>query len=139
MVQLHGIELEEAVEVHKLYACATVDLVLVHAVVEEVLHHAVGVRVAIGDGVAEQRAVVAEEREVAAPGVDADALNVDAALCGELQSAYDFVVECVEIPIEMSAQGDERVVEASELLKVDAPFIERADDGTAGCGSKING
>ena len=136
---LHGIELEEAVEVHKLYAGAAINLVLVHAVVEEVLHHAVGVRVAIGDGVAEQRAVVAEKREVAAPGVDADTLNVDATLCSELQSAYDFVVESVEIPIEMSAQSDERVVEARELLKVNAAFVECADDGASGGSSQING
>ena len=49
------------------------------------------------------------------------------------------MLRCAASCSEMSAQGDERVVEASELLKVDAPFIERADDGTAGCGSKING
>ena len=106
---------------------------------EEALHYAVGVRVAIGDGVAKQCAVVAEKREVAAPGVDADTLNVDATLCSELQSAYDFVVESVEIPIEMSAQSDERVVEARELLKVNAAFVKCADDGASGGSSQING
>ena len=71
---LQGKEMEQRVEGHKLDAGTGIDVLLGHPLGEETLHTAVGVRVAVAVGEAQQLTVFVEEGEVAAPRVDADAL-----------------------------------------------------------------
>ena len=117
VVAAHGIELEQRVEVHELYAGNVIDSFFVDTLFEILLHASEGVRVAVGDGVTQRCAVIADEHEIDAPGIDTDGGELDAALCSQLQSADHLVVEGEDIPVEMSASVYEIVVEACELFE----------------------
>jgi hypothetical protein len=67
-------ELVERIDRQELHAGGLVDLVAAHAG-EDRLHHARRPRIAIVVRVFKQRAALAEERVVDAPGIDADALE----------------------------------------------------------------
>ncbi len=96
-------------------------------------------RVAVAQWTSEQGTVAAKEGEVAAPGVDADALDADAALGGHLQSLDNLVVEGIEVPVEVSSHGNERVVEPGELLHAHMPVIERPDNRAPRRGAEVYG
>ena len=88
----HGIELEDAVEVHQLNAGDVVDLALADDVLQVVVHGVEGDGVAIGARVAQDGAVGSDADEVDAPRVDADRGDRQSAAASLLQSADDLEV-----------------------------------------------
>ncbi len=86
-------------------------------------------RVAIGQRVAQQGTVVAEEGEVAAPGVNADALDGDAALGCHLQTFDNLVIKGIEIPVKMMVERNEWIVKTRERFHAHTAVVERTDDG----------
>ena len=73
-------------------------------------------RVAVSHRVAEDISVFVYIYKVASPGVNTDALDVNATLRHEFQTFDNLKVECVDIPIEVTACFDKVVVEAGQLL-----------------------
>lgn len=73
--------------------------------------------------------VVAEEGEVAAPGVNAYALYGDAALGCHLQAFDDLVIKGIEIPVKMMVERNEWIVKTRERFHAHMTIVERTDDG----------
>ena len=73
-------------EVHKLDSGLLIYLFLADFLVEIFLHHAEGMRVAVGERIAENVPVFIYIYEVASPGIDTDAFDVDTALRHEFQT-----------------------------------------------------
>ncbi len=92
-VVAQGVELEKGVELHELYAGPVVDFALV-VHLHVALDRAVRLRVAVAVREAEELAVLAEEGEVAAPGVDAYGVDFDVLINGLLEGDDDLVVKC---------------------------------------------
>ncbi len=78
-----------------------------------------GYKVAIGERVAEDSSVLAHIYEVASPGVDTDALDMDASLSHEFQALDDFLVERIDVPIEVIACLDKMIVEACQFFQIE--------------------
>ena len=107
------------VEVHELDARLLIYLFLADFLVEIFLHHAEGMRVAVGERVAEDISVFIYIYEVASPGVDTDALDMDASLSHEFQALDDFLVERIDVPIEVIACLDEMIVETCQFFQIE--------------------
>ena len=118
----HSVYLEEGVEVHELDARLLIYLFLADLLVEVFLHHAHCVWVAIGERVAEDGSVLAYIYEVASPGVDTDALDMDASLSHEFQALDDFQIERIDVPIEVIACLDKMVVETCQFFQIEFPI-----------------
>ena len=82
-VLLHRVELEERVEVHKLYSRLLIHLLLWHFLREEFLHCSCGVRVAVGYRVAQRCPVLSYAHEVASPSVYSNAPYLKASFSHE--------------------------------------------------------
>ena len=115
----HSVYLEEGVEVHELDARLFIYLFLADLLVEVFLHHAHCMWVSIGERVAENGSVLAHIYKVASPGVDSDALDVDASLSHEFQALDDFQIERIDVPIEVIARLDEMVVETCQFFQIE--------------------
>jgi hypothetical protein len=89
--------------------------------------------------VAQHLSIIGHEHEVAAPGIDADALHRDVALVCQSQSVDDFVVECKDIPVEMPRGLDEMIVKASKLLQPYLAPRQCSDDGSSTGSSQVDG
>ena len=94
-------------------------LFLADLLVEIFLHHAEGMRVAVGERVAEDISVFIYIYEVASPGIDTDAFDVDTALRHEFQTCDDLIEESKDIPVEVIAGFDESVVEACQFFQIE--------------------
>ena len=79
--QFHRQELVQRVELHELQAGVAEDLLAADDA-EGLVHHAVGAAVAVVVGIAQQFVAPAQQAEVDAPGIDADAGDVVARLAG---------------------------------------------------------
>ena len=73
-IALHRQELKKRVETHELDAGVAEDLVARHAS-KGLLHDAFGMRIAVVAGIAQQTAVASQQREIDAPGIDAQAVQ----------------------------------------------------------------
>ncbi len=129
-----GVQLIERVEGQELDARDGVDLVGRDAF-EHGLHDAVGALVAIVIGVLQEDALLADERVVAAPGVDADA--VDGRAGGALHPLLELEPDPQHIPVERSVLPDGLVDEPVDLADVEHAGAEPAEHGTAALGSEI--
>lgn len=138
-IAAQGIELEERIEGHELDARAVIDFLLRHAVGEVALHGSIGVGVPVAVRQSEELAVLAEEGEVTAPCVDADTLQGDAFCLHLPQSPQDFVVEVRQVPEDVAAQGQLRILETSELTHRDARSVESGQHSAAAGGAEIYG
>ena len=138
-VALHLIELEQRVEIHELDARLGVDRGLVHGLAEIGFHRRRRVGVAVSQRVAQYLAVVAHAYEVAAPGVDADAAQGNAAFGSQPQPLDNLVIEGKNVPVDMASGLDEHVVEARKLLQFEPSAGQCADDGAAACGPEVYG
>ena len=128
-------ELEEGVDLHELDAGALVDLVTGNGF-EGLLHHAVGAVVAVVDRVFEHTAVLVEQSEIDAPGVDADA--VEAAVVPGLDDALlDLVEQAQSVPIEGAAHEHGVVCEAMDLFEIDPVSVIGRDHGASAGGAEI--
>ena len=138
VVAAHGEQLEQRVEVHELYAGDVVNFLFWHAIAEVFLHLANGVRVAIGDRVAQYFAVFVDAHKVYAPSVDADALDWDISLSHKFQAVYNLVVKGENIPIEMSASLNEVIVETCEFFERYLSILDSAYNSSVACSSKVD-
>ena len=82
---------------------------------EVLLHHAHCMGVTVAVGVAQQAAVLADEGEVDAPGIDTYRGNLDTFAGHNLKSADDFVVQGIDIPEEVSASLNDMIGESGEF------------------------
>ena len=133
----HGIKLEKRVEVHKLYARLLVYLFLAYLLVEVFLHHAHGVWVAVSQWIAQYGSVLGHVNEVASPGVDTDALYVDAALRHQFQTFDDFLIQGIDVPVVVSACLYQVVVEACQFFETELTFRQRTDDGSSAGSTEV--
>jgi hypothetical protein len=138
-VALHGVELVERIELHDLDARRAVDLLPGQHLGEILLGGAVGVRVAVGVGESQQRAVLADEGEIDAPGVDADRGDFDPFAGGGAQSLAKVFVERKDIPVIMSAQRQDGIRETGQFLEDELSVPERAENGAAAGGPQVEG
>ena len=129
-----GVELIQRVERQELDAGDGVDLVGRDAF-EDGFHDAVGALVAIVVRVLQEDALLADERVVAAPGVDADA--VDGRAGGALHPLLELEPDAEDIPVERSVLPDRLVDEPVHLADVEHARAEPAEHGTAALGSEI--
>ena len=139
MVALHGVELVERIEVHDLDARVAVNLLFGKHFREVLLGSAGGVRVAVGVGESEQRAVLADEGEVDAPCVDADRGDLDPFAGGGAQALAQMFVEREDVPVIMIAQRQDGIREACQFLEDELSVPERAEDGASAGGPQIEG
>ena len=109
-----GVELIQRVEGQELDAGDRVDLFARHALPDR-FHDPVGARVAVVVRVFEQVAVLAEERVVAAPGVDADAL--ERRVGGLVETAPDLEPQPEDVPLERAAVPDRLVGEPAHFVQ----------------------
>ena len=80
------------------------------------------------------------------PGVDADGDNLQSAPGYLAQSAYDFEIEGMDVPVVMTALLNEVIGEAGHLLKgnsrvlsVESCIVDAANDGTSAGGAQVDG
>ena len=134
----HGIELEEGVEVHQLNTGNVVYRFLVDAPLEILLHHPHRVGVAVGQGVAQYRLVLAHANEVYPPGVDTDRGNIHMPLGNDFQTLYHLVIQGKDIPIEMSSRFDKHIIEARQLLQRTRVVRQTAKNGPPTSSAKVH-
>ena len=135
-VAAQRVELEEAVEVHDLDAGELVDTGARHAL-EETFGRAGGVRVAVGEGLAQYLAVGAYHHKVDAPRVDAYRVDVDAALGHGAEALQYVVIEGKDVPIAMSANRYQIVGKAVDFLNLDAAGAHAAHYGASAGGAEV--
>ena len=88
---MQGVELEKRVEVHELDARKVIYVLLGH-LFEVLFHHPHRMGVAVAVGVAQQTAVLANEGEVDAPGIDTYRSDFNTFAGHYFKTADDFVV-----------------------------------------------
>ena len=88
-------------------------------------------RVAVGERIAENVPVFIYIYEVASPGIDTDAFDVDTALRHEFQTCDDLIEEGKDIPVEVIAGFDESVVETGEFFQFELAVSQASQDGSA--------
>ena len=132
-------QLEQRVEVHELYARDAIHLLAVQHMIEIVVHRLEGVGIAISKRIAKQATVTADAHEVYTPCVDADTFDIDTTLGHQLQATDHFVVECKDVPVEMTAYLNERIAKACQLLHLQLPVGERSQNGSTTCGTQVYG
>ena len=96
-----------------------------------------GVRITIAVRIAQELTVLAEEGEVATPGVDTDGLDLDAFFHAQAQGVDNLVVEGRKVPEEMSSKRNHRVLESCEFVHFNLLAVESGDNRPSGGGSKV--
>ncbi len=129
-----GVQLIERVEGQELNAGDRVDLVGRNAF-EDGLHDAVGALVAIVIRVLEQHALLADERVVAPPGVDADAFDRRGGR--PLHPLLDLEPDPQHIPLERAVLSNGLVDEAVDLADVENARAEPPEHSAAALGSEV--
>ena len=101
-------------------------------------NRAVVAGVTIDTGVFQQRTVFADEGEIHAPGVDADAVDLQIPFtAGDAEGVLDVVEEAQGVPVEALIETHGDVGEAVDFFEREAALIERAYDGAAAFCSEI--
>ena len=131
-------QLVDCVERLALYAAGVVDLLRVHGSVHA-LGHALGARVAIGHRVAHERALLVEEDEIDAPGVDADGLGDLARVLAGAHAGQDALKQPLDVPAVVAVHALLRVVEAVYLLEHYLAVLEMPKHVAPGRGSDVYG
>ena len=132
-----AVQPEDGVELHELDAGLVIDLALV-VHLHVALDGPVGMGVAVAVGEAQQLAVLAEEGEVAAPGVDADGLDRNLLLHGLAEGGEDFIVQGGKVPEKMSRDRDHRILETGEFAHLDLLSVIGGDDGASAGGAEVD-
>jgi hypothetical protein len=137
-----GGELVDGVDRHELDAGAGEDRVAPEPGAD-VLHHAVGARVAVGDRLFEDPAAAVDQAIVHAPGVDADAGDWGAARrgrrAGRRHPVAEPLLETREIPSQVPGREPRSVGEAVHLLERERRPGRLADQGPAAARAEIEG
>ena len=136
---LHGIQLEQRVEVHELNTRDVVHRLAVCHPVQVLLHPFEGVRVAVGHRIAQQRTVLTHQHKVHPPRVNTDAGDVDTPLAHYLQALDHFEVQRIDVPVEVSARLYQVVRKSRQFLLFQSSVRQRAQDGTSTRSPQVNG
>ncbi len=96
--------------------------------------------VAVANGVTEEVAVIVDEAEVDAPGVDANALEVEfvRALGGTFEAVFHVLEKGEEVPVDVSTDRDLSVSEAMDFLQRDSRPGDGTDHDTTATATKVN-
>ncbi len=91
-------------------------------------------------GQAEQAAVLGQQAEIDAPGVDPQArgLGPDRGR-GVAHGRLHLVEQGVDVPVDVAGEREGRVGEAADLVDGEAPAVELAEDGPAAFGAQVEG
>ena len=100
---LHGEQLIKRVKLHEGQAGFLKDFLLGHDL-EGLFHHVVSARVAVVDRNAQQSAVFVQQAKIDAPGVDADAVQLDAGLDRLEQRGLHFKEQALHVPHKAAVQ-----------------------------------
>ena len=104
------------------------------------LHDAFGVRIAIVARIAQQGAVAAQQGEIHAPGVDADAVDRRRALPAHRRSAVEhFGVEVQHVPVQRVQGAHGPVGEAVKDFQAQMLTVKQAEDAPAALGAEVEG
>ena len=98
-----------------------------------------GVRIAVVAGIAEQRAAAAQQREIDAPGIDAEAVDAAVLRRALAQGRQHFAVEPQHVPVQRIEGADGAVGEAVDDFELEALAVEAAEDAAAALGAEVEG
>jgi GTPase SAR1 family protein len=101
------------------------------------LNQLVGAHVAIVIGLLDQLSPRVEQRVVAAPGVDANAVRLS--ICGAVEAAPDFTPQAANVPAQRSVVAHRSVGESADLVERQHAATEPAEHRTPALGSQIDG
>ncbi len=104
-----------------------------------VVVNAVGSAVAIAHRIAQQFAVAAEQAEVHAPGIDANASRHDAAASADADAREHLSQQGWEVPVYRAAHVHTAVGEAMDFLHLNLVADKRHDDPPATLSPEIKG
>ena len=136
---LHGIELEQRVEVHKLDARNIVNGLAVEHMGQVVIHRGKGMRVAISHRITQDGVVFTNEDKVHSPGVNTDRGDVKSTLAHHLQSLDHLQIKGIDIPVEVTACLYQVVGKARQLLLLQSSVHQCTQDGASAGGTQVNG
>jgi len=124
LLLLEGEQLIERIELHELQAGRREDFLPRHRLLGD-FDHAAGAGIAIADGIAEECVVGGEEREIDAPGIDADARHSRAmAVACDPQARHDLMPQPDEIPDQLAPHRHGEVFEAMNFFQFEKAAIE---------------
>ena len=127
--ELHRQQLVERVELHELQAGVAEDLLAADDA-EGLFHHAVGAAVAVMIGIAQQLVAAAQQAEIDAPGVDADAGDAVAPFAARgPQALADVGPLAQQVPVQAAGDLDRAVLEAIDLFQPQLLAVEQAQHG----------
>ena len=126
---LLGIQLEDGVEIHDLYACGAVQF-LTRDAFEQLFRNAVGIRVAVCARAAQQGTVVGHESEIHAPGVDTYGINPHAFAAKLPEALAEVVIYGEDVPIILAAEFDYAAGKTVHFLHREGTAGERGQDRT---------
>ena len=89
--------------------------------------------------IAEQDAVAAEEAEVDAPRIDADAGKVAMLRRRLAKRRDDLLVKPEDVPVQRVERGDAAVREAMDIVELQSPTVEGADEPPTALGAEVDG
>ena len=137
LIALHRVKLVQAVEVHHLNAGSLVHLLARHDLLEILFGSPHRMRIAVRIGHAQHLAVGPQKGEIDAPCVDTDRFDLDILFRGGDHTGLQMLVQRIDIPVKMSAQLENLVREASQLLHLELALVQRPEDRAAAGGSQI--
>ena len=135
----HGKQLIQRIELHELYAGIAENLLARHRR-EQLLHHAVGARVAIMARRIEQQAVGAQQAVIDSPGIDADAVERQLALARcHRDAVLDLVPETQCVPVKRALHAHGSIGEAVQFFYGQLAGGEAAQQRAPAFGAQIDG
>ena len=133
---LRRIELKQGIEVQELNAGGGVDA-FGRDLPEDLRRHIVAARIAIVIRVLEQLALLAEERVVASPGIEADARERDVG--DVLEALLHFVPEAQDVPVQRAIRAHGDVGKTPDVLERQDIAVEPSEDRSSALGAEIQG
>ena len=123
-------QLEDTIEVQKLYASNVIHLIPRLYVIEIVLHSLEGMRVAICYRLAD-RIVCSNAYKVHTPCVDTNRGNGDIVVLSLFQTLNDFKVQGIDVPIVMPVDFNEVIRETGKFLQLYLTIVYTANNRTS--------
>ena len=104
---------------------------------KQLFHHAFRMAIAVMVRIAQKFPVGAEEPEIDRPGIDAEALRLNAAMFGLEQPLFHFMVQTQNIPIQPPAHRHGIVGKPVDFLRDDAPPVQSSEQRAAAACAEI--
>ena len=133
----HGVELEQRVKEHKLYACYIIHLFLSNNILQIIVHRLEGDGVAVGTRITQDGVILAYHHKVDTPGIDTDAHDIQSAACHLFQALDNLEIQGVDIPVVMTALHNQVIGKAGHLFQFEFVIVDTADDGSTAGSTKV--